>query len=95
VGLGYPVTQNDVNSNAGAMALTLRNNFDAIRHMKLWLDTRTEQDLTALGYTAGEVAQLKAAFADMDQLRIIWEGGATLPTAKDFRAFAKLLTGAS
>ena len=93
--LGYPVAKTDVDSNAGQMALTLRNNFGAIRNFKLWLDTRTDQDLINLGYTAGEVSTLKSAFSDMDQLRTIWEGAAALAGAKDFRTFAKLLTGAA
>ena len=93
--LGYPVTKNSVDSQAGLVALTLRTNFDAIRHFKIWLDTQLDGTLTGMGYSAGEVAQLRSAVGDMDQLRTIYEGGAALAVAKDFRTFAKLLTGAS
>lgn len=93
--LGYPVNKNDVDGKAGQLALTLRGNFDAIRNFKIWLDTKVDADLTALGYTGSEVATLRSAAADMDQLRQIYEGLATLGVAKDFRAFTKLLTGVS
>lgn len=58
-----------------------------------WLDTKSEGDLTTLGYTPGEVAQLKSAFADADELATIFEGIANLSVAKDFRAFLKLVWG--
>jgi hypothetical protein len=55
------------------------------------LDTLTDNDLLALNYTAPEVARLRSAISDLDQLRTIFQSGATLPTAKDFRVFAKQL----
>lgn len=93
--LGYAVSKNDVDSKAAQLALTLRTNFDGIRHFKIWLDTKTDPELVALGYTGGEVTILRSATGDMDQLRQIYEGLVNLSAAKDFRAFAKLLTGVS
>ena len=43
------------------------------------------------GYAAGDVSTFKSAFSDMDQLRQIYQGLATLGTAKDFRSFTKLI----
>lgn len=93
--LGYPVSKNDVDSKAGGLALSLRTTFDGVRNFKIWLDTQTDPVLTALGYSSGEIATLRSAAADMDQLRQIYEGLANLGSAKDFRQFAKLLTGVS
>lgn len=93
--LGYAVSKNDVDSKAAQLALTLRTNFDGIRHFKIWLDTKTDQDLINLGYVQGEVNILRSATGDMDELRRIYEGLANLAVAKDFRTFAKLLTGVS
>lgn len=93
--LGYAVTKNDVDNKAAQLALTLRTNFDAIRNFKIWLDTKTDTDLTTLGYSSGEAATLRSATADMDELRRIYEGLTSLGVAKDFRAFTKLLTGVS
>jgi hypothetical protein len=93
--VGYAVTKNDIDSTVGSLALTLRTNFDHIRNFKILLDTKTDPDLTGLGYTAGEVATLRSATADMDQLRTIYEGLVNLGSAKDFRTFTKLVVGVS
>lgn len=93
--VGTAVVKVDVDYKAAQLALTLRTNFDAIRNFKIWLDTKVDNDLTTLGYSAGEVATLRSAVADMDELRRVYEGLATVAVAKDFRAFAKLLTGVS
>lgn len=92
--LGYLVTKNDVDSKVASLALTLRTNFDAVRNFKIWLDTKTDPDLTAMGYTSGEVATLRSATADMDELRRIYEG-LIAAGQKDYRAFTKLVTGVS
>jgi hypothetical protein len=39
------------------------------------------------------VNTLKSAMSDLDQLRTIFVGSATLGVAKDFRTFAKRLCG--
>lgn len=93
--LGNAVSKNDVDNKSAQLALTLRTNCDGIRHFKIWLDTKVDADLVALGYTQGEVNILRSATADMDELRRIYEGLANLASAKDFRTFAKLLTGVS
>lgn len=94
--LGYPVSKSDVDGKAGGLALGLRTTFDEIRNFKIWLDTQTDLALTTgLGYTGAEVNTLRSAATDLDQLRQIYEGLANLGVAKDFRAFAKLLTGVS
>lgn len=93
--LGNAVSKNDVDNKSAQLALTLRTNFDGIRHFKVWLDTKVDGDLVTLGYTQGEVNILRSATGDMDELRRIYEGLATLANAKDFRQFTKLLTGVS
>lgn len=93
--LGYAVSKNDVDGKAAGLALSLRNDFDGIRHFKIWLDTKIDAELITLGYTQAEVNTLRSAAADMDQLRTIYEGLVNLSVAKDFRAFTKLLTGVS
>jgi alpha-D-ribose 1-methylphosphonate 5-phosphate C-P lyase len=73
------------------LAQALNVEFTNIQQYKAWLDTMTDQSLIALGFAQGDVDVLKSAIADLDQLRVLYQGGATLGTAKDFRAFAKQL----
>lgn len=44
------------------------------------------------GYAQADVTTMKSAFSDLDQLRTIYQGLATLGSTKDFRAFAKLVS---
>lgn len=58
-----------------------------------FVQPRSDAELEALGYTPAEVAQLKAAFDDMDTLWKIYRGGALPPASVDFRRNAKKLWG--
>jgi len=93
--VGYTVGKADVDGRAGALALALRNDFDAIRNFKIWLDAQTDQMLTALNYTPGDISTLRSAITDLAKLVGIYEGTQTQSPAYDFRTFAKLLTGVS
>lgn len=91
--VGFPTSKNDIDGRAGRIALDIRDGLAAAAGLKAWLDTQPDANLTALGYTTGEVAILKSAMADLNQLNSIYTGAANLATAKDFRTFAKLLLG--
>lgn len=94
--VGFTVTKADLDARGGAIALDLRSVLYRVQIYKQTLDTLTVANLQALGYATSptdETAILKSAFADLDQLRTIYEGTANLTVAKDFRIFAKLLTG--
>ena len=93
--VGYAVSKADCDGRAGALALALRTDFDAIRNFKIWLDAQTDPVLTSLGYAAGEIATLRSALTDLAHLGGIYEGTQTQGAAYDFRTFAKLLTGVS
>lgn len=69
-----------------------------VQEIEAFLTAHPDADFTALaggpgptGYAAGDVTNFKSAFSDLDQLRTIYQGLATLGTAKDFRTFAKLI----
>lgn len=69
-----------------------------VQEVQAFLAAHPDADFTAgaggpgpTGYAAGDVANFKSAFSDLDQLRTIYQGGANLLVAKDFRAFSKLL----
>lgn len=91
--VGYPTTKADIDSRCGAIALAVRNVMDDVDHFKLMLDAKTDADLTALNYTAGDITTLRSAFVDLARLAAIYRGTQTQATTYDFRIFAKLLTG--
>ena len=91
--VGLTASKADIDAQAGNTALTVREAFRTVQVFQAWLLTQPDANLTALGYTSGEVANLKSAFTDLDKLRTIYEGTATQTPAYDFRTFAKLLVG--
>lgn len=91
--VGATSTQAEVNATAAQVARSLFNTMRSVEQFKAWLDTQSESDLTARGFTSGEVAVLKSALGDLDTLRTVFEGTATQGTAYDFRTFSKLLLG--
>ena len=60
-----------------------------IQQFKLWLDTVSDQTLINLGFVQADVDTLRSAVSDLEQLRTIYDGAATLAVAKDFRTFTK------
>jgi len=93
--VGYPKTRADIDDRSGALAVGVRNLFDQIVAFKAFLDATPDTDLTAapINYTTGDVAVLKSAFSDLAKLAAIYRGEQALPSAQDFRAFAKQLAG--
>ena len=93
--VGFPTSKNDIDSRAGTLAVQLRDAFLGVQRFQAFLVATPDATLTAApyNYTAGEVASMKSAYSDLDQLRTIYEGTATLGSVKDFRTFAKQLTG--
>jgi len=93
VSVGFPANKLDVDSRAGQLAIQLRDTLREVQLFKAWLDSQTDAVLTGLGYSSGDIAQLRSSYVDLDKLRTIYEGTATQATTYDFRTFAKLLTG--
>ena len=104
--LGNQPAKTDVDAEITIISRALNDQLNNVRLFKFWLDTKADVDLTNLGYSAGEVAQLRSAFTDLDKLRQVYEGtfvvtaggspGTGTPGAGngyDFRTFAKLMFG--
>lgn len=91
--LGLNPVKADVDYLAGTLAKRLHEDIDRIGEFKYWLDGKSVGDLEALGYTNGEANLLKSVFADLDQLRTLYVGAATLGSVKDFRTFARQIIG--
>lgn len=91
--VGLDANKAEIDSAAATCALQMRETFAAVARLQTYLAATADATLVGLGYTSGEVATLKSAIADLNQLRTIYEGTANLASAKDFRTFAKQLTG--
>lgn len=90
---GYVVTALDINNRCGNAALHVRQALAEAETVKAWLDTQSDVQLVATGLTQADVNTIRSALGDLVQLETIYTGAANLTVAKDFRTFAKLLTG--
>lgn len=90
---GYPKDKANVDSIAGTLAREVNRLMRMADQFKTELDAYNDASLTGLGYTAGEVTQLRTAAADLSQLATVYRGGANLAVAKDFRASVRPLWG--
>jgi hypothetical protein len=91
--VGLTVGKTDLDNAAGNLAKSVDVVLTQVGQLKAWMDTQTDANLTALGYLPGEVATLRSAITDLDQLRQVYQGLATRTPAYDYRQFAKLLAG--
>jgi hypothetical protein len=91
--VGFVVSKSEIDSRMGNLARTFQQIFRDEVVMKSYFDSTVDSDLLALGYTAQEVATLKSAINDLDQLRQVAFGETDITPAKDFTAFLHLLWG--
>lgn len=82
--LGYPQGKAQIDSKAGALALTVRNTLRDIAAFKTFLDGKTDQNLLDLTYTQTEINDLRAAVTDLNKLGLIANAQATQPAASNF-----------
>ena len=92
--VGLPVTKQELDTRSGDIARAFQRLAGDTTTLKGYLDGATEQTLIDLGYTANEVAVLKTAITDLEQLLVrIGYGLEALPAPKDFTAFVRQLWG--
>lgn len=90
---GYAKDKQAVDSLVGELATTLNRTFRRIVQFNAELAIFSDAQLTAAGYSTGEITSLRAFAADAVQLEGIYRGGSTLGTAKDFRVSFRPLWG--
>lgn len=96
VAAGYAITKIDLDNTMGRLVVNLRDAFIAAVSFKASLDDTTilpDATLTTLGYSAGEIAQIRASFSAINSLYNISKAAATQPAVNDFWFDAKHLTG--
>lgn len=91
--VGIPVTKADVNNTFTTLSRQLHNTFQSIQQFQTYLAATPDQDLIDMGFSSGEVAQIKSGMTDADQLRQVFQGTATRTPAYDYRTFLKLGLG--
>ena len=91
--VGLPVTKDEIDARAGDISRTFQRVFEDVVTMQQFLTAKTEADLVAYGYTSDEVASLKTAFNDLNELGELWIGQSALAAPKDFRVFVSRLWG--
>lgn len=91
--IGYPKDKSAVDNLVGELAQSMNRNFRRAVQLKTELDSFTDVQLTGVGYTAGEVTQLRTLATDLVQLNGIYTGAATLATVKDFRTSLRPIWG--
>lgn len=95
--VGFTATKADIDARAGQLVMAVR---DGLARCAAFSDLLSDTSifpndaaLTALGYTAGEVTQLRAAFIDMKALYNVARANGTVVANNDFWFNAKHLTG--
>lgn len=91
--VGFPLTKDQLDTRLGQLALTIRDNLADAAQLKAFLDGQADATLTGLGYTAGEVTLMRAAYTDLYNLNRVATAQATQPAANDFFFNAKKLLG--
>lgn len=91
--VGILVTKGEIDTRMGDLARSFQGLFSDEVILKAFFDSTADPELIALGYTSGEVAVLKSAIADLDQLRRLSLGEEALAAPKDFTQFLRLLWG--
>lgn len=95
--IGFPIAKADIDIRAAQTVVAVRDSLQAAVNLCNLLQDTTifanDAALTALGYSAGEVTQLRAAFTDLKALYNVAHGTATQASTNDFFFNAKHLTG--
>jgi hypothetical protein len=91
--VGLQPSKSEVDSIVGQQSKTLNILFEQAAQMNAWLGQQSDAELTALGYNAGDITTLRGAYSDLDELRSLYRGTATLAVAKNFRTNVRKLWG--
>lgn len=91
--VGIPVSKDTVNNSVGRTSSNFMNLLDEIAVLDDSLAPYDAAALQAMGFSAGEAATIGSIRSDLNQLRSIAMGLATLSPAKDFRTFPRQAAG--
>ena len=92
-GLNANLTKQSGDQTVGDACQRLNIALADVGDAKRFVDVHDDAALVSLGYDPADVANIRSALADLDQLRRIYEGLEALASAKDFRSFSQRLYG--
>jgi len=90
---GIPTHASQVHNVIGGISREVMNIFDQIGVFNDWVTSLDQADIDALELLPEDIALIGGVIADLMQLRSIYEGGASLANAKDFRLLVRQLAG--
>lgn len=90
---GFQVTKDALNQRLGSVVVAGESWFEDVERVAAWLAATPDATLTALGFTTDDVAQVKSAFADLDNLRLTAYGQRAQTPASNFFFWASKLRG--
>jgi hypothetical protein len=93
---GYPIDKVSLDNRMGQLIAAVRLALANCVAFKVLLDDTTilpDATLTTLGYSSGEITQIRAAFTDMKKVSDLASGATTQASVNDFWFNAKHLTG--
>jgi hypothetical protein len=92
--VGSPITKAQLDGQSGSLIIEFENALNRIKRFSDYLAATSDPTLTALGYSAGEIAILRSAYVtDLGALFAIYAGTQNLAVARDFRTFGHQLWG--
>jgi hypothetical protein len=81
---GFIPTKAALDQRLASVVVAGESWLEDVQRLKTWLDGQSEQDLVTLGYSSGDVAELKSAATDLDNLRKVGYGQSTQAVANNF-----------
>jgi hypothetical protein len=91
--VGFPILKSDIDNTLGQISVQLRDSIFRVPGFKARIDAMSDGDLTALGYSAADIALLRSALTDLLQIFAVATGAAPQPSAYDFRTNIAQVTG--
>lgn len=91
--VGLQPTKEQIDTTIGDISRAFFYQFRRAKNFKYYLDGVSDGDLTTLGYSAGDIANLRSAAGVLDTIRQVWEGTAAISPATDQRTFPRRVAG--
>lgn len=91
--VGWAQDKLAIDSQSGQLVFDIRESLRKVGEFKAWLDQYSDGQLEAKGYSAEDVALLRAGIFDMDKLRQVAFGQAQQVGNNNFFFNAGKLTG--
>ena len=84
MGIGFQPSKDGLNQRVGSIAASIANLFDDIDQIIIWAAQNNDAALTALGLSAGEIAEFRTYVADATNWRDTTYGQRAQSPASNF-----------